>query len=461
MKKRILALLLALTLFAALCGCGKKKEADTSGKTVITVANWPDKTNPDGLKKMNRIKDEFMKENPDIIIKTDTYRYDTKTFTMKINGGQMADLFLTWFTELNQLVSSGYVADITSSMDKLGYTKALNPTLLDMVKNNGKIYAVPTNVYAQGLYINKKLFKQAGLVNEDGSIKVPSTYDEVAEYSKIINEKTGAGGYAMPTTENCGGWHFMNIAWSYGTEFMKEGKDGKWKATFNTPETVAALQYVKDLKWKYNSFPSNTVINRTELFKLFGLEQIAMMFAEPPQSALSSAYGMNVDDIMLVRMPEGPKGRYAQMGGDLWMFSKDANQKQIEAGIKWLNYYGLGPDIDETQIKNMREQYQTTLDDNGIVLDRKAFPVWTESERNEKETEIAKEYTNVKPENYEQYFSFDGVTVKPEEPKCCQQLYSVLDKCIQEVITNKNADCKELIKEACHDFQVNHLDKMD
>lgn len=74
---------------------------------------------------------------------------------------------------------------------------------------------------------------------------------------------------------------------------------------------------------------------------------------------------------------------------------------------------------------------------------------------------IRKEFTNIKHENYEQYYAFDGVTILPEPEVCAQQLYGILDKCMQEVITNKDANVDELIKTACHDFQVNQLDKLD
>lgn len=94
-----------------------------------------------------------------------------------------------------------------------------------------------------------------------------------------------------------------------------------------------------------------------------------------------------------------------------------------------------------------------------MVLDREAFPVWINEERVAKEREIAAKYTNIDPKDFESYYNFEDVILKPEEPVACQQLYSVLDGCIQAVITDEKADCKEVIKNACHDFQVNHLDK--
>ena len=73
---------------------------------------------------------------------------------------------------------------------------------------------------------------------------------------------------------------------------------------------------------------------------------------------------------------------------------------------------------------------------------------------------MRKEYANINHEDYAEYYSFEGVTINPEPAACAQQLYAILDKCIQEVVTNKDADVDKLISEACNDYQVNHLDKM-
>ena len=42
-----------------------------------------------------------------------------------------------------------------------------------------------------------------------------------------------------------------------------------------------------------------------------------------------------------------------------------------------------------------------------------------------------------------------------------QELYKILDACIQSVLTDKNADPAELIKNANSDFQKNYLDKIN
>lgn len=458
------ALVLAvMCLASAISGCSGQKrgleEKNAEGKIQFSVGDWADDTNPTKKEKQTRLKNEFEAKYTDLSVVPDTYLYDTKTFTMKANSGTLPTVFDTWFTEINKIVKAGAAADITEYMEKYGFKDALNPELLKLVTNDdGRIYGIPTTAYAQGLYINKTLFKKAGLVNADGTVKYPTTYDELAEYAGIIKEKTGVPGLVLATADNCGGWHFMNIAWSYGVNFMEQDKDGKWKAIFDTQEMRDAVQYVYDLKWKYNALPDNTVIDNAELKKIFGTSQAAMFIANPPQSSLPTKYGINISDMMLVSMPEGPKGRYSQMGGNIRMFSPDATDAQIDAAFKWTIFYGISKDLDEEQIKNKEIEYQKTLDDGGIVLNKLSFDLWTDPKRMEQENEISSRFTNVDPADYEDYFSFKDVIIRPEEPVCCQELYSVLDGVIQEVITNKDANIDELVKTANSDFQSNYLD---
>ncbi|MDO5585998.1 MAG: hypothetical protein Q4G53_02805 [Clostridia bacterium] len=41
-----------------------------------------------------------------------------------------------------------------------------------------------------------------------------------------------------------------------------------------------------------------------------------------------------------------------------------------------------------------------------------------------------------------------------------QQLYATLDRCLQEVMTNENADCAAILEKANSDFQSNYLDNL-
>lgn len=455
--RKTLCLALAAVMLIGTAGCG-----GDNGKIKLSVGNWPVKEAPEAREAMDQRRDEFMEQNPDIEIVPDTYAWDSKTFVMKASGNQLPNLMKMVVTEVQSCIKNGYAADITDALEENGYIDAINPMLMDFMKDeNGRIYGLPISGYVQGLHINKKIFREAGLVNADGSVMVPDTWEEVAEFSKIIKEKTGKAGLVFPTSGNCGGWHFMNIAWAFGADFEKQREDGSWEAIFDTQETRDAMQYLYDLKWKYNALLDDSVIIQEDMVKYFGTYQAGMMIYAPPLSKLSHKYGMDKDDIYVTRIPAGPKGRFAQMGADLYMFSANSTKEQIDAGMKWLKFSGVSPELNEESINNIRKSNELTLSQGGFILGRDAVDVWVNPEQVEKRREISNEYTNVDIENYNDYFGFEGVEVKTEPAACCQQLYAVLDGVIQEIFTSENADIDALVTKACNDFQANHLDKMN
>ncbi len=86
-----------------------------------------------------------------------------------------------------------------------------------------------------------------------------------------------------------------------------------------------------------------------------------------------------------------------------------------------------------------------------------------ESEALKYEHELIDKYANSNPNHvrlYNEFVANCSAELQPEEPVCAQGLYGILDGCIQEVLTNKDADCKSLIEKANNDFQVNYLDNL-
>lgn len=461
-KKIILMALSALLLIAAATGCRSGEVKKEDGKINISIAGWPDETNPNGQKNYEGYVKQMSEIRPDVNVIPDTNSYaDAKMFQMKAAANQLPTMFGTHFTEIQKVINGGYAADITDILKERGLYDALNPELLELGKGkDGKVYALPTNAYLMGLTVNRNLFEEAGLIDDKGAPMIPDTYEQLAEYGQIIKEKTGKSGFSICTANNCGGWHFMNIAWSYGVKFMKQREDGTWEATFNTPECIEALQYIKDLKWKYNILPNESVIDQQTNHKLLGVGQTAMIF-EAPSNDYTQKYGMDPANFAMGKMPAGPKGRYVQMGGSVNMFTKSATEEEINACFDWLELIGnFKTDLDEAAIANREKSYQNTIDLGGIVMPKTALPLWTNPERIAAEKELMGKYSNVSEINVAGYLSMEGVILTPEEPVACQQLYAVLDGCIQEVITNENADPAALIETACRDFQVNHLDKL-
>lgn len=461
MKRKLSVFLAAVLSFGMIAGCGNVKDTNvsTENKTVITIADWPSEEDTASYETMEQRKKEFMESNPDIVIETSTYKYATDTFLPKAMTGQLPTLYQTYYTEVDKIVDAGYAADITEMMTEFGMADALYPNVKDVVEKDGKLYGVPVQLYVQGLVCNVELFKQAGLVDENGVPKFPATYEELAATAKTIKEKTGKAGFALPTTSNGGGWHFMNVAWSNGVEFMVN-ENGKWVAKFDTQECYDALQYIKDLKWKYDVLPTNTLMAISDLESLLCTDQLAMYFRPADRSTgLIEAYGMSKDNIAQCRVPEGSAGRIAQMGGTVYMLSNNATSEQKMACGKWLDFIGATPRVLEGTEEKLEKDKQEFVE-KGYVVGIKDIPIWNTAERQEINDRLNEKYCNIDRRLFEDYEKYDTVTIKPEEPQKCQELYSLLDSCIQAVLVDENADPVELIQRAANDFQTNYLDKI-
>jgi len=461
MKRKTALFLAAIVAMGALSGCGggKQEKASTEGKTVITIADWPSEEDEKNFETMEKNKADFMAENPDIVIETSTYKYATDTFLPKAMTGQLPTLYQTYYTEVDKIVDAGYAADITDMMIELEMADALYPNVKEVVEKDGKLYGIPKQLYVQGLICNVEIFKQAGLVDSEGIPTFPSTYEELAEIAKTIKEKTGKSGFAIPTTANAGGWHFMNMAWSNGVEFMAN-ENGKWVAKFDTQACYDTLSYIKDLKWKYDVLPSNTFMAMGDLETQLATDQLAMYFRPADgASPLVNTYGMSKDNIAQCRVPEGTVGRVAQMGGTVYMIANNATEEQKVACGKWLDFIGTSPRVVEGSEEKLEKDIQMAVE-RGYVVGLNSMPIWSTPERQALNTKMREKYCNVNRKLFEDYEKYDTVTIKPEEPQKCQELYSLIDSCIQAVLTDREADPAQLIHQAAVDFQTNYLDKL-
>ncbi|MDY4212407.1 MAG: extracellular solute-binding protein [Eubacteriales bacterium] len=463
--KKAVALLtvgvLTISIFAA---CGKKAEnvTDENGKTIITVGNWPSK---EGAEKDNieSRKQMFEAENTDFVVQPDNWSFDLKSFYAKAVGGQLPILFNTNFTEVTQIINAGYGADLTDELKKQGLYDKMNKDVLDIVSKDGKVYAYPYAAYVLGLAYNVDLFEKAGLMNADGTPQQPKDWDELAEFAVKIKNATGVPGFIFPTANNVGGWIFTSVAWSYGAEFMKKDGD-KWKATFDSPEAAEALQFIKDLKWKYDVLPVNTFVDYTEQFKTFGTGQGAMIIAAGDMPADVRSYEMNPDSIGMMAIPKGPKGQVTLMGGSVYEVSDKATDKQIEGAIKWIKT-AYSPDATEQFKENKEKDINTRIGNNELITVKSMSPWNQESDAIKFDHELRDKLANGNPNHVKLYNDFvanmGDCKLHPEEPVCAQELYGILDNCIQAVLTDKNADCAELLKKANSDFQQNYLDNLD
>lgn len=428
---------------------------------IISVGDWPRESSS-----RRAFYEEYaaiMKKKHNVVVVADEWSYSIDSFLPKAASGQLPNIYNTWFTESKKIIASGYAADITGPLRGRGWDQDINPVILPLVKENGRFYGIPRDAYLMGLMCNLDLFRKAGLVDAAGIPEIPQTFAELTETARTIKEQTGCAGFLIATHGNTGGWHFMNIAWSFGAEFIKETTNG-WKAVFNSPEAVAALQYIKDLQHKAGVLPDTILIDWVKSQELIGTGRCAMKFEAGLDyhgfDYVIDNYHIDKDDIAMGSIPAGPAGRVALLGGNIYMVAPNSTDDQINAVLEWLRLMGESPDTSREGLRNMEEVYKNDAV-AGYVVGNSGVPVWVNPEYSAAGERVKSQYINVNLDYFQEFLDFDRVTMRLEEPVNCQELYQILDWVIQTVLTDPNADPQDLLDRASMEFQKNYLDKVN
>lgn len=461
--KRTAACAVALVLAAGVCGCAGMSGGETSERTVsISVANWPTREG-ESLDRMNAWKEAFEAENPDIAIIPDTWGFDLQTFYPKAEAGLLPNVFLNHFSDMGKLIDSGYVADLTDELQRLGYYDKMNPLVRECVSRDGRVYSIPLACYILGLAFNADMFEAAGLLDADGTPKQPKDWIEMAEMAVQIKAVTGKPGFILTTSGNAGGWLFTNIAWSYGVDFMEQDADGNWHATFNTDEAAEALQFISDLKWVYDVLPENTLIDNTEARRMFSTGGGAMILLGSDVGTVVSRYEMDPTSLGMMTLPAGPKRHVALLGGTLRCISASSDAEQISAAVKWIDFIGGGYRFDDSTRASLDVTMANDIS-TGAAIGIKPLRVWKDdAEITAYQNQLIDDNYNLRPNAarlYNESLHSAEIEWQAEEPVCAQELYGILDGCIQQVLIDQNADIKAILEKANSDFQSNYLDNL-
>jgi len=463
--KKIITLVVALVILCGVMLSCTNKQTVSEPRVEITIGNVPLKSNEAEYSLFKSRVAQMNEKYPDVNVIERRYGYNVESFLPLASSGDLPMLYDTFFTETKKIIDGNYAGDITKQVKDRGFDKAISESVMIDLTRDGKYYGLPCNVYVMGLLCNAQLFKQAGLVDENGVPLFPTSWEDIAEKAKIIQNKTGVQGFFMPTMDGNGGWHFMNIAWAFGAKF-EECINGKWTAVYNSPEMVKAFRYVHDLKWKYDVIGDNALVNVPALFKQFAEGQVAMGIYAPPNERNNFANilkynALPLDAFSMCALPKGEDGtRKALMGGTLYMFSQTASQEELDACFDWLEICGFTPKMGDEKIETLKRDFEADSKNNYVVGASNAY-VWNDQSYLNTIEEARKDYINVDQRKFAQYPDLENTILVPEEPYCCQDLYRVIDSLLQKVLLNENVDIQAMLDESVKDFQLNFLDKIN
>lgn len=469
----VLALVMVLGLFA---GCGTKTMEEAKAPTAanveitaddttvapaaesgsITLGIWPEDTQTEAIAvHENTYVPAFNALHPDVEAIPAYYKYSPDTYVALATAGNAPTVFESWYTEPEKLIRNGLVKDITDILEEKGWLDSMSPAIRDLLSDDdGRVYGVPRDAYSLGLMINIPLFEQAGLVNDDGTVKYPTTWEEVYEYSKIIREKTGVAGFCMQASDAGGGWHWSNIAWNFGANLVISNDDGSYTSNLNTPEAIAAMEWVQKMVADKCVTDDPTQENWGTGFDRIGTSTAAMYIAANDAVDQPSYRGMKADEFFLAPMPAGPGGHFTLMGGTPYFFSPDATDDEVRWALDYLEIMGKSPEVTDAAKEGWIADAQYRADNSIPVIP--SFPAWIGAVVDE-QNKVVEEYSNVDMNLWNDYFAFskEAGALRTEEPGDTQTMYKLLNDVLQAICADPaGVDIPALMEQANADYQA-------
>ena len=393
-------------------------------------------------------------DNPNIKIEKAPYTYAVDTFVPLAESGNCPTVFEAWYSEPDKLISSGYIRDITDILNERGWLDKMNISVRNNLSDsNGRVYGIPNIGYVLGLMVNVDMFKKSGLVDENGVPKYPATWDELAQDAKLIKDATGQAGFCLLAHDLGAGWHFSNIAWSFGAKLVTCNDDGTYTYHLDSDEAVAAMEFVKSLKWDYDVLTDDPLAEHWDTgFENIAAGTAAMYIAANDAVNQPVEKGLNIDGFGLGAMPAGPAGAYGLSAATFYAFSADATDEQVNAALDYLVLMGKSPIATEAVKAGILDAAKQN-NEAGIPVIR-SVSGWNSPEIEAAETEAIQKFGNVNEALYSSYFDFiKNGNIKAEESGHTSTMYGELTVVIQEVLTNRDADVAALMKTANENCQ--------
>lgn len=329
MIRRIGLVSLCLAILSLSLVAEGKAESNAGGTVVLKMGDpHPDRATGWGAV-IEKINAEFKAAHPNVQIVTESYQDQAWQEKVKIyaTANQLPDVMKYWSfpTLLKPLVEGGFVEPLDkATFAKYGYMAGS----LEGNEIGGKLYGIPVSGDLWVIYVNKKVFADAG-------VALPSTWEDIVASVPKFKAKN----IVPMVTDGKDGWPlcitFDNIYQRLWGDFGPIHAAITRQGSFNTPEFVKAAKYLQDLA-KAGVFQADLVTSDYGASRnLFGQERAAMYvmgswemgLATDPNFAQSFR-----DNLDVIKFPvvSGGKGKtddlMAWFGGNYIINAKSKNK---------------------------------------------------------------------------------------------------------------------------------------
>ena len=281
MKKKALALLMALVMVLSLAACGGGGGKTTLNVIISQYGNYTQEW-------WTQFEKDFEAANKDVDLNIEIVSWNDiySVVSTRIQSKQQPDI-------LNISGFADYVAD-DLLMKAEDYTSdevkaKIIPSFWESNAIDGTVWALPILASCRALFCNMDLLNAAGINS------VPTTWDEVLTACQAVKDKFGDSivpwGLDISTDE--GQAAFSYYSWNFGGGYLDAS--GNW--ALNTPENVKAVEYIKTLidSGYCNSAPYTDT--RYPLQDAFSAGTLAMMIGPMNMVAADSTVNYQSADL--------------------------------------------------------------------------------------------------------------------------------------------------------------------
>jgi N,N'-diacetylchitobiose transport system substrate-binding protein len=212
---------------------------------------------------------EFAKVHPDVTVQLERQQWTglVEKLTTALSGSDAPDIVEFGNTQAQSFEAAGAVVDLSDKAADLGGDDFLT-SLLEAGTYDGKVFAVPYYAGARVVVYRKDLFEAAG-------IDVPTTLDEFLAAGTALKE-------ANADTPNFSGiylpgknWYaVLSYIWDKGGDIATQ-EDGEWVGQLDSPESIAGLEYFKQVFDEANAAPADS--DDAQDFTAFCNGEVGMM----------------------------------------------------------------------------------------------------------------------------------------------------------------------------------------
>ncbi len=118
------------------------------------------------------------------------------------------------------------------------------PVAREAVTSKGEVWALPFDLHALLWHVNADLFTQAGLVDDKGQPKMPTSPAELLRHAETMKAKTGKPYFAIPSgADPMPAWQYLTWVWQQGGNLV----DAERKAQLESKESKEALRLLNAL----------------------------------------------------------------------------------------------------------------------------------------------------------------------------------------------------------------------